>query len=156
VRPLAPRDFTVLGTDRDELLRWLRSNSTRFFSSAGPTLWALAGGLVEGALVLGCRRVEVELVSSWTVVASDCDWVNLPSRVPAPEEHLFSRLFAFPEKGDNCHRAEVLVAAIARDIVTCKGSEVTHVQGEVCSAALLSYFQTKCWSRAIAFRHIAA
>jgi len=150
-------DFKIIGADRTAILEWLRAHPTMLFSNGIATPWALMLHLASDALILGCRHVEQIIRQSWFIVAADADWFELPSGVSVPPEALFEQLVPFPQRGQNCHRAEILVAAFARDVISVKGVKVAVVQGTVAKTDdVIPYVQAQRWQRAVAFRGIVA
>jgi hypothetical protein len=149
-------DIRPFAQTRDELFAWLRSHASMFFSTVDTTQSALMEHLVGEAVILGCVRVEAEFHDGWAIVGAEMDWFSVPSRVSVTEDCLFTRVFAFPEAGDNSCRTEVLVAAFARDVVTASAGRVRIIQGDVppndSVVRLLS--ETSRWRRAVAFRQL--
>ena len=97
-------------------LEWVRKNRDRFFDGQ-VTGGKLANALVEQALVLGATDAANLNHDNWQIVGATRDWFR-EGRFVANDIESFRRVLPLPEAGQYSLRAEILIAAFARDIVT--------------------------------------
>lgn len=74
----------------------------------------------SGALVI------YQQIGAWRIVGSDQDWL---ADVADPHE-VFQRITTYQHQGQNCFHAEVLLAALASDIVLFAGQQAEVIQGD--------------------------
>ncbi|MBI3971022.1 MAG: hypothetical protein HY332_07005 [Chloroflexi bacterium] len=118
-----------------------------FFRSGRFSPEAAAVELVGEALLCDVLDVTVERLGDWWIVSSSQDWLSA-----ADVEKVFRRIVPFPEAGPNSMRAEVLLAAFCRDVVTQGSGRRLAIAGSP-DAALTALFERTCrQGRAVAFR----
>ena len=135
---------------------FIKKNSERFFFTTGPTEWALACAIVGDTLVLGCKHVEVVNFEDWRIVCADSDWFKVKTIVEIEEAELFKRIYAFPEQGRNCQRAEILVSSFCNDVITYSKHEQLLIQGKAEPELWAYLLSNKHWFRAVGFRGVSS
>lgn len=74
----------------------------------------------SGALVI------YQQIGAWRIVGSDQDWL---ADVADPHE-VFQQIVIYQHQGESCFHAEVLLAALASDIVLFAGQQAEVIQGD--------------------------
>ena len=92
----------------------------------------IAENIAFGAAVLGAGHVELVDHDGWWFVASEFNWLAPTSKrsAHASELELFERIVRFPEQSATGHRAEIYVAAFARNAYYRIGQTVTWIRGD--------------------------
>ena len=118
-----PEDLKIV----EGAITLIRKNSSMY---AGERPWgpAFAASLVRDLVFLDALPAHVEKYGEWWVVSSEKDWLATPcgttSLVP------FSRIVPFPKAGQNCHRSEILLSALADCVVTFGSEGPTWIVGD--------------------------
>jgi hypothetical protein len=140
-------DLTII----DDGLSWVRAHPDMFFPH-GVSAADLAAGLVDEALILGATDIGVVRELGWHAVGADLDWFTA-GQYQAGDDELFRRVLAFPERGQNSLRVEILVAAFADDVVTITPTRTVLVAGKCeAVAALQALLVSRRWTRLVGFR----
>jgi hypothetical protein len=127
----------------------IRSNRAMYIPGAGDPSSYLAQRLLSDAMLLGASHVNVHRDGDWYTVAADKDWLANSGAQDVRE--LFSRVVPFPQAGVNSMRAEVLLSAFARDVITSDESTATPIQGNV-QTSLFPLLAPWPWARIVRFR----
>jgi hypothetical protein len=109
---------------------------------------SLASAIFTDALVESNRRVVVERLNDWWIIASDHDWIG-----PAAKDH-FERIVPFPEAGPNSMRSEVLLTAFADDVIVFDAVSHCIIKGDAKATEPLIALRKQHpeWKRIVAFR----
>jgi hypothetical protein len=111
----------------------------------------LAERLVSDAMTLGATHVDVCRNDDWWTVASDKDW--LAGQGESDVAALFAGVVPFPKAGVNSMRAEVLLTAFARDILTSDEQSAQLIKGDFPSNWLAWKLPSPTpWVRIVRFR----
>jgi hypothetical protein len=95
-------------------LKWVQSSEKQLFATGRANPVGLLAYIVADVLELGRGACHIEHRDSWWLVGSDVDWMTHAS---IPVQQLFERVVVAPEHGEHSLRAEVLLAAFARDLL---------------------------------------
>jgi hypothetical protein len=74
---------------------------------------------------------KVDVIDQWWVISSAKDWLR---KGQAASFEPFFRLIAFPERGQNFHRSEVLITAFCETVITADRDGVQVITGRDRSA----------------------
>ena len=110
-------------------MEFVRRRASTMFADGEVTPNALAANIAFGAAVLGAGHVELTNEGDWWFVASEFDWLRVPSDHYADRSELFRRLVAFPEQSPGSHRSEIYVGAFARRAYVVQDGEVCWIKG---------------------------
>lgn len=114
--------------DAHTSLSFVRSNREVFLGPSGKVdLRDFAGQLVVDALCLGAEDVRVRYCRGWYVVSSRVDWLSVDTTNSVLDS--FLRLRPFPQHRSNSHRASLVVAAFAKNLITIEHGHLTVVVG---------------------------
>lgn len=104
-------------------------NQKLYFGSNGATPQAIAGGISDGALALGCTDSHVVRLNDWWLVYSSNDWLEMPNKLAINASNAFSQLNAFPEMGDNQFRYECMAWLFSSALATAHANEHELIKG---------------------------
>ena len=142
-----PKDLQIC----DDALVWIRRHREMYLD-ANVTPAALVDALTSEVIALGIESIGSFSRDGWHIVGARQDWMR-EGRCWASDEDTFHRIIALPELGQNCMRAEVLVAAFAQDVVTILASRMTAISGRCDIQQTLEREMTaRQWVRLVAFR----
>jgi hypothetical protein len=132
----------------DDPLDWIRARPGMFFTQGVFSPEAAASEIVGEALVCQVTEVTVTRLADWWIISGAQDW--LPS---GAAETPFRRIVPFPEAGANSMRAEVLLTAFCRDVVTQAPAGRVTISGRL-DGALAPYLERtrQTAGRTVAFR----
>ncbi|QDU93361.1 hypothetical protein [Lignipirellula cremea] len=79
--------------------------------------------LLADVLVNNNCQVVIQRLESWWIIGSDVDWAG------TAQNQVFYTIVPFPQAGQNCFHAEVLLTVFARDVVVFSGNSHTVIVG---------------------------
>jgi hypothetical protein len=132
-------------------LKIIRERAGKFLPD-GDRGTSLAEHLDEDARLLGAGSVQVERLADWFLVGGDMDWCRVGRFRPSDPLDLFRRAWPFPEAGVNSIRSEIVVAALAEDVITGTVNERRDVQGGEPPSQVWELAESRGWRRVIGFR----
>lgn len=107
----------------------VRKRPEMYFGTNGPTPSAICSGILEGALVLGSKKVVVENRGDWWLIASDIDWLNATNKFGTNEDNAFLGLRAFPENGVNSIRSEIFAFVFSSCLISKGPTKTVLIKG---------------------------
>ena len=87
-----------------------------YFGTKGANPQAIASGIANGALVLGCKDVEIRNIDEFWIISSSEDWIKAVSAIEVDEKSVFETHYAIPEAGQNFFRYESLAEVFSTSL----------------------------------------
>jgi hypothetical protein len=113
--------------DREKLKNHYQVNPSLVFRRGSPNLFELSTVILEGALCLGCSRIEIEIFQEWHVIKGNYDWLSEnPSR---SEDYFFFSMTAFPELDVNSLHWEFYLPIYCKDTFIARNNEIRSIHG---------------------------
>jgi hypothetical protein len=137
----------------DSRVDYVRSHPTTFLGPSGkPDLRDLAAALVTDALCLGAHPVIADRLDEWYVVAAKLDWIRAETKLTVQES--FHRVQIFHKHRQNSTRANIIVTAFTKEVVTIGPEETTFIKGDeqALSQVARALAQKYLGHRIVAFR----
>ena len=134
-----------------EAIDYVRQRPERFFRAGSPAPVELVTHIVGEVLLLGGSETYTMRNGDWWIISSNVDWLaTCPDYAP---EELFFNIVALPEAGPNSMRAEILLTAFARQVVTVSADHQSIIKGDVSQADDIWRLITSRpnWKRTVAF-----
>jgi len=137
----------------DSRVDYVRENRTTFLGPSGvPDLRDLTAALVADALCLGAFPVTADRIDDWFVVAAKLDWIRAETNLSVLDS--FHRVQIFHQHRRNSTRANIMLTAFTKEVVTVGADGPTLIKGE--ESTLLGIVRTLesryPGSRVVAFR----
>jgi len=134
-------------------IEYVRANRTVFLGPTGqPDLRDLAGALVVDALCLNAAPIQIAQIDEWFVVAAEQDWIRAETDLSPYEA--FHRVQIFHQHRRNSNRANVMITAFAKEVLTVGPEGLTPIKGDqttfIDAAAMMERAYPGC--RVVAFR----
>ena len=117
-------DIRILEGDAISFIRKRPSS----FMANDPNGAHFVGRLVQDLMLLDAGPVRVARSGSWYSVSAEKDWLMSEDGVLSLAP--FRRFVPMPNAGQNCDRAEVIIAALTDAVVTLGVDGVTWISGE--------------------------
>jgi len=110
-------------------VEYVQANRKLFLGPTGqPDLRDLAGALVVDALCLNAAPIQVAQIDEWFVVAAEQDWIRAETDLSAYEA--FHRVQIFHQRRQNSNRANVMITAFAKEVLTVGPEGLTPIKGD--------------------------
>jgi len=132
-------DITIYKSN--DAIKFIRDNPQIFFGNQTlPDGYTLASALFRDIALHDALPLKITKTNNWWVLIADKDWLKSQE---GGAVNVFSQMLPFPPAGTNACRAEVLVTAFAKAVITA-GKDGTHwISGnEIAKASLPNTVQT--------------
>lgn len=131
-------------------LEWVRTREGDLFAAGRATPMGLMAYVISDVLEIGKGECRVVANGAWWLVSSNVDWMH---HAALSTGGLFDQVVPAPEHGEHSIRAEVLLNAFARDLVTEAPSGRLLVKGSAPEDQFERAVMRMGWAmRLVAFR----
>tara|TARA_R110002111_G_scaffold249229_1_gene313070 strand:+ start:523 stop:1362 length:840 start_codon:yes stop_codon:yes gene_type:complete len=127
----------------------IQSYSEIYLPQEKQTGSSLVALLIEDVLISGHMVVSFK-VDDWWVIASNTDWINIQSNMTIND--YFTNLIRVPDQGPLSIHSEVLITALAKDLVTFDRTSNVVIKGEMNDSVLNLSLKHPEWARLVAFK----
>jgi hypothetical protein len=110
---------------------WVRRHADSFFPGGQPRAELCTAHVVGDILFLAGTDIRILRSNSWTLIASEMDWLSHPKYSP---RYLLTEGAPFPEAGVNGMRFSVLLGVYSSVLVTVRGQDREVIKGDVDTA----------------------